>query len=138
MAERNLFDVLANVDIADCWNWLGVRDRDGYGRTHIGSRANGTLRMVRPHRYVYEELVGPVGDLVIDHLCRNRLCCNPDHLEPVTAAENVRRGRAGYGKKNHCRFGHSYDDAYTWGGQRKCRTCYLTSKNKRKARSVGA
>jgi hypothetical protein len=52
--------------------------------------------MLLVHRDVYEQLVGPIPEgLVLDHLCRNRSCCNPAHLEPVTTAENVRRGLNG-------------------------------------------
>jgi hypothetical protein len=71
-----------------CWEWTGRTDQ-GYGRVSIGGR------QLRAHRVVYERLVGRVPDgLVLDHLCRNRGCVNPDHLEPVTNEENIRRGVA--------------------------------------------
>ena len=71
-----------------CWYWTGALSvGDGYGRC----RFNGTT--LKPHRVVWEILVGPIPNgYHIDHLCKNKLCVNPDHLEPVTPGENVRRG----------------------------------------------
>ena len=66
-----------------CWEWVGQRDRNGYGR----------YNSYLAHRQVWESLVGPIPDgLVLDHLCRVRHCVNPDHLDPVTPEENNRRG----------------------------------------------
>lgn len=76
---------------ADCWEWQGSRDRGGYGSFNaLGVRGSPT---VLAHRWAYEALVGPIPEgLVIDHLCENPPCCNPAHMEPVTVAENTRRG----------------------------------------------
>jgi hypothetical protein len=69
-----------------CWPWQGTVLASGYGQFRVG------LGHARAHRYAYELLVGPIPDgLTIDHLCRNRACVNPAHMEPVTASENVKR-----------------------------------------------
>ena len=82
----------------------------------------------KAHRVSWELLVGPIPEgLELDHLCRNHGCVNPDHLEPVTHAVNVRRGRGGtsWAQKKHCPQGHPYDDAntYLYRGRRSCREC---------------
>lgn len=110
-----------------CWPWLGHCSRNGYGRL----RYAGVGRMA--HRFVFEHLVGaiPTG-LVIDHLCRNHRCVNPEHLEPVTQAENVRRGvgpalaRERWAQQTHCKHGHEFTPANTHlngAGSRECRAC---------------
>lgn len=72
-----------------CWEWQRSLDRKGYG-----VRAVGKLNK-RAHRVIYERLVGPIPEgLVLDHLCEVHRCVNPEHLEPVTNAENVRRAAA--------------------------------------------
>lgn len=74
-----------------CWIWIGKRNKTGYpGLTR-------NYKSVLAHRLVYEVLVGPIPyDKEIDHLCRNRSCVNPAHMEVVTHRENARRGTAGW------------------------------------------
>lgn len=72
-----------------CWIWDGRPQPLGYGTTKLNGRT------IPAHQYVYEKIKGPVPEgLILDHLCRNPRCVNPDHLEPVTHAENIRRGNA--------------------------------------------
>src|SRR5206468_154186 len=71
-----------------CHVWTGQTDRGGYGRITVGLGAD--KRPTRVHIVAFEHIRGAVpGGMVLDHLCRNRRCCNPDHLEPVTRRENV-------------------------------------------------
>lgn len=99
-----------------CWIWTGKSTR-GYGFIRVGQSSSPA------HRVAYRLLVGPIPDgHQLDHLCRNKGCVNPAHLEPVTAQENVRREREARG---HCPKGHPYDAEHTsvWGGRRYCRVC---------------
>ena len=74
----------------ECWEWTAFRNPKGYGVFHFRGATP------HAHRVAYILTHGPVSpDLVIDHLCRNRGCCNPAHLEAVTAVENTRRGERG-------------------------------------------
>lgn len=100
-----------------CWLWGGAVNWRGYGRFgneggHVGA-----------HRFSYEMHRGPIPDgLQIDHLCRVRCCVNPDHLEPVTNAENLARGAA---TRMTCKRGHSFDGKRISRGIpiRFCKTC---------------
>jgi hypothetical protein len=107
-----------------CWLWTGRRDIGGYGRLWVGDRD------VPAHRWSYERFVGPIPEgLQVDHLCRVRECVNPAHLEPVTQAENIRRGVGASTRnatKTHCPRGHAYTPENTMrrkSGQRRCRIC---------------
>lgn len=111
-------------DEDDCWRWVGEIDSYGYGRMRVGGKYR------KAHRVVYEELVGPIATgLTLDHLCRNRRCVRPDHLEPVTRKENILRGSnftAINARKTHCPKGHEYIPANTLitaSGARRCRAC---------------
>lgn len=74
------------VERNGCWVWTGAA-RNGYGAVGVGQRVEYV------HRWVYEDMVGPIPQgLVLDHLCVNRLCANPDHVDPVTDAVNKARG----------------------------------------------
>ena len=101
-----------------CWLWLAGSSTDGYGRTRVGFRTD------YAHRAAYVLLVGAIpAGLHLDHLCRVPRCVNPAHLEPVTPAENIRRGLGG--PRARCLRGHAYDEANTRtvNGQRWCRAC---------------
>lgn len=107
-----------------CIIWTGAVTSAGYGSLW---RGKGTALA---HRVVYEEARGPIpAGMTLDHLCRNRRCVNPDHLEPVTNRENILRGTspsAIHARKTHCPKGHPYDLANTRirsNGARACRTC---------------
>ncbi|MGA5354024.1 HNH endonuclease signature motif containing protein [Streptomyces thermodiastaticus] len=106
-----------------CWIWQAATNRKGYGIFSV----NGGSTLA--HRFSYELHVGPIPDgLELDHRCRVRACSNPAHLEPVTHAENVRRGKAGahYRNRTECPQGHPYDDQNTYrrrNGGRACRQC---------------
>lgn len=142
MTDRLLAKVHA-VGPAECWWWMGELDRHGYGRVRVSSPQR---RSTGAHRAVYEELVGPVPEgLEIDHLCRNPRCVNPGHLEPVTHAENGRRGRAGevnaarQRAKTHCPQGHPYDgdNLYVRPNGRGCKACRLAAKARYRERRRG-
>lgn len=113
------------VTMIGCWVWSGALT-DGYGRL----RRRG--QMMLAHRLAYEAFVGEVPEgLVLDHLCRNRACCNPDHVEPVTHAENLLHGigaTATNAAKVTCHRGHPFTKANTYRrpgtGWRECRACH--------------
>ena len=112
------------LDLGPCWVWTAGTNRAGYGKFGVGREAGKQL-IVQAHRFAYELLAGSIPEgLELDHLCRNRPCVNPDHMEPVTHAENMARG---YAAKTHCVRGHEFTPENTcfWNGTRKrrCRTC---------------
>lgn len=135
---RRVADKIIPEPNSGCWLWMGCLTRGGYGQLHS------IRKTVYAHRYVFELLKGqiPLG-LQLDHLCRNRCCVNPDHLESVTQHLNLIRGNGFSGtnsRKIHCDKGHSLENAYPVkkGGRlcrecnaRRCRMAYLERKKKR-------
>lgn len=109
------------VTSAGCWMWSKKVHSTGYAYTRVDGK------MVRAHRAAYELLVGPIPEgLVLDHLCRNRSCVNPAHLEPVTQRENLLRGNTTTARNaaaTTCRLGHPLDGRYPTRGVRYCKTC---------------
>lgn len=110
-----------------CWDWIGGIGSHGYGALWDGRQ------MTVAHRVMYELVVGPIPDgLDIDHLCRNRACVNPAHMEPVTRGENLRRGGgfAGRGYEHHGQHAPDCSGCKGWHharGERcrfyRCRVC---------------
>jgi len=120
-------EVFAHVtfDPNGCWTWDRARTKAGYGEANLNGR------IVLVHRILYTRVHGDIPDhLELDHLCRNRACCNPFHLELVTHRENVLRGEsppARLARATHCIAGHEFtpeNTIYIQGG-RRCRECKM-------------
>ena len=113
-----------------CWTWTGALSSNGYGSFVVSMEP---LVKKSSHAVAYEFLVGQVpSGLVLDHLCRNRRCVNPGHLEPVTQKENTLRGKgpaATNASKTHCIHGHEFTEqnirwrTTKYGLHRRCRAC---------------
>ena len=112
--------------VGDCWEWTARKVTGGYGQYQLPTGEN-----VMAHRLAWSLLVGPIEAETLDHLCTNKACVKPDHLEPVSLAENIRRSKV----RHVCRNGHRYLPSNTIvrtnGGKRprtsrRCRTCLET------------
>jgi hypothetical protein len=116
-----------------CLLFVGARSTEGYGRLFVEGK------LWQAHRWLLERALGcPIpADLDVDHLCGNRACVRPAHLEIVTRSENLRRGYARRERvhKTHCPHGHPYDEAntYLWRGKRNCKRC-LNARPKARSR----
>jgi len=122
----------------ECWEWTAGDNGSGYGLVQWNGKQN------LAHRVVYALINGeiPYGK-TLDHLCRNRSCANPEHLEPVSHKENLRRGETGkktgrkQKEKTHCPQGHPYDKHnthYRSSGERVCMSCNRDRQRRRRAK----
>lgn len=136
--------VMSKVSVTGegCWEYGGAgHKRSGHGM--FGYTVSGKTTVFYVHRWVYEQRVGAVPDgLVLDHLCRNPPCCNPEHLEPVTLGTNTLRGEgrtAVNARKTHCKRGHALAGRNLivhpgkYGQQRQCRECANMTRRRRAA-----
>jgi hypothetical protein len=131
LTERQQQNLWRRVDRSgECWTWTGVT-KNGYGH-YCGWDASARRKVnLMAHRAVWTLLRGDIPQgLQLDHLCRNRLCVNPEHLEPVTQVENVRRGAspsADNARKTICMRGHALEGENLYvtpgRGYRQCREC---------------
>lgn len=140
-AER--FMLYVDKDAPDgCWQWLRTLKETGYG-IYWGSIADEPRKSWSAHRYSYTLAHGPIpAGLVLDHLCRNRGCVNPDHLEAVTSQVNQLRGARNRNANGRCKYGHDLtaEDGYhyTIRGWRVCKRCVeFSSKRPRRSRITG-
>lgn len=119
-----------------CWVFQGAVNSKGY--TCISKDGKNYLA----HRISYELHREPIpADMTIDHLCRNKRCVNPEHLEVVTRGENIRRSPASGIHKTHCMHGHEFTEKNTLikrNGSRNCRECLNAPHRKNSGRTSSA
>jgi hypothetical protein len=132
LLPRLMAKIQKSTDPAGCWEWTGARiTSSGYGRFAAG-RVLGGPQTWMAHRVTYTVFVGPIpAGLDLDHLCRNRICVNPKHLEPVTRRVNTLRSPiarpAVNAQKMSCDSEHEFTPENTYvtsNGWRRCRTCH--------------
>lgn len=116
--KKHILNKISKTD-KGCWEYPYCIQSNGYAR----------LKGKYAHRLSYEAFVSKIPKgLTIDHLCKNKICVNPDHMEPVTASENVKRSNAASAvnaRKTHCMRGHPFEghNLFMSQGKRQCRIC---------------
>lgn len=122
--KEKLFKSISICQETGCWNWIGHIEKNGYGRFCYKGKSKWA------HRCAYQIIVGEIpSGLELDHLCKNTRCVNPNHLEPVSHRENMKRAGFVLAKlhkaKTHCPQGHPYSgvNLVVWNNQRFCRIC---------------
>lgn len=127
LVKARLFDKIGVDFVTGCWIWTGAKSANGYG---IATTYRPRKTNIYSHRALFIVYRGAIPDgLVLDHLCRNTTCCNPEHLEAVTPGENTRRMLAAVGhpnaRKARCPLGHDYTRVQCTNGayKRYCKIC---------------
>lgn len=138
-AKRRFWASVKKGSARSCWPWTAGLFPNGYGNFGFFDRSTGQGGHVQAHRVAVTLARGPIPEgLTVDHLCKNKVCVNPAHLEVVTAAENALRGDgppARNARKTHCIRGHPLITGNIYGakqGRRRCRRCQLDHAKKRK------
>ena len=136
---QHFFNKIEMIPFHTCWEWMASKNIKGYGKFTYKNKTHFS------HRFSYELHKGPIPKgLVIDHLCRNRGCVNPNHLEAVTNKENIMRGNGlavFHKNKTHCKNGHEFNFENTQirpNGTRRCRLCEKLKARLKKLNSQGA
>lgn len=134
--ERRILRLLDMTEITNdgCWLWRGCKTPGGYGHSSLNGKATVA------HRVAYQLIVGPIPEgMDLDHLCRNRACVNPAHLDPVTRRQNLVRGV----KARGCVNGHQYSKS-GWSFvkrasgriERRCKICHRARNKAAKAKKA--
>ena len=121
MLERFTQKIAEPFDVHnDCWLWTACKNRRGYGEFQFNGKRT------HAHRVAYQLFVGPIPEgYHVDHMCKNKACVRPDHLQVLTHFESTRQAQ---GDKTHCPRGHEYSEINTYrhrDGSRQCKTCHI-------------